>query len=186
MFSTRKSLLSLCIPALALGLMRATESSQATILDLDAMMDVEMDKVETLPDFVTPPNGLYELCVTECKAEKYLPKATAENRNPKEAARIKIFYRVDATLESVDLPVKDGSLFSESFMYTEDGLKYFKRQALNILNAKDAAGAKLKDLMDGLKDAAFKAKITIRKTANPAGGEFENVNVRPIHEAPAA
>lgn len=181
-----KSLIALCIPALSFGILRATEGNQATILDLDSMMDMEMDKVETLPDFVTPPAGTYMLSVTDCKTEKYTPKATKENTKPTEAVRIKLFYQVDQTIESVDLPVKDGSLFSESFMFTEDGLKYFKRQAMNILNVPDFEGAKLRDVIDGVKGAAFKAKITIRKTANPAGGEYENVQVRPVHEAPTA
>lgn len=183
----RLSLISMLIPALfGAFTLKATEASQTTILDLDSMMDVEMDKIETVPDFVNPPAGLYMLTVTDVKTDKYTPKKSTENPNPKEAARIKIFYRVDSTLECVELPVKDGSLFSESFMFTEDGLKYFKRQAMNILNVKDFEGAKLKDVFDGLKEAAFKAKLTVRKTANPAGGEYENVQVRPIHEEAAA
>lgn len=182
----RKSYFSFLFPALSLGMMMAAEPTQATILDLDSMLDIEMDKVETLPDFVTPPAGLYELEVTEAKTEKYLPKKSTDNPNPKETLRLKIFYKVVETLESVDLPVKNGSLFSESFQATEEGIKFFKRQALNILNVKDFEGAKLKDVMDGLKEAVFKAKITIRKSANPAGGEYENVQVRPIHDAPAA
>jgi hypothetical protein len=181
----KSNLISLVFPALFLSLC-ATEASPAqTILDLDSMMDIEMDKVETLPDFVTPPAGLYELEVVEAKTEKYLPKKTAEVPNPKESMRIKIIHKVVETLESVELPVKEGSLFSESFQATEDGIKFFKRQALNILNVKDFEGARLKDVMEGLKEARFKAKITIRKTANPAGGEYENVQVRPIHDTPA-
>ena len=46
------NLISTLIPALSMGIMRMAESSgSATILDLDAMMDIEMDKVETLPDY---------------------------------------------------------------------------------------------------------------------------------------
>ena len=179
------SIISLLLPALSFGICYATEPTQATILDLDAMMDIEMDKVETLPDFVTPPAGLYHLEVVEAKTEKYTPKKSTENPNPKESLRIKIIHKVVETLESVDLPVKDGSLFSESFQATEEGIKFFKRQALNILNVKDFEGARLKDVMEGLKEARFEAKITIRKSANPAGGEYENVQVRPIHDTPA-
>lgn len=156
-----------------------------TILDLDTMMDISMDEVETLPDFVTPPAGLYELKVEKSEVDEYTPKVSKENPNPKKATRIKILYSVVQTLETNDTPVKDGALFSESFMGTSEGLKFFKRQAMNIMNVSDASGATLKDMMEGLKDTPFKAKITIRKTANPAGGEYENVQVRPIHEAAA-
>ena len=152
-----------------------------TILDLDAMMDIEMDKVETLPDYVTPPAGIYILKVEEAKVEKY------KDKEKKERSRIKLIYSVQKTQEigENDLPVKDGSLFSEQFTGTEDGIKFFKRQAMNIMNVADLSGARMKDVMDGLKDMEFKAKITIRKTKNDQGGEYENVNVRPFHEATA-
>lgn len=162
-------------------------ANEQTILDLDAMMDIEMDKVETLPDFVQPPAGAYHLTVSDCKVEKFKAKAK-DNKPAQDSSRIKIFYSVDKTLEltnNSDLPVKDGSLFSDSFMGTEEGLKYFKRQAMNILNVKDLEGARFKDVMEGLKGISFKAKITIRKSKDDAGQEFENVQVRPVHEAAA-
>jgi len=161
--------------------------AENTILDLDAMMDIEMDKVETLPDFVTPPAGSYQLKVEEAKIEKYKTKPK-DGKPAEEGNRLKIVYAVQKTLElekSGDLPVKDGSLFSESFMATEDGLKFFKRQAMNIMNVTDLDGARMKDVLEGLKDMEFKAKISIRKTPNPQGGEYENVQVRPVHEAAA-
>lgn len=161
----------------------------ATILDLDSMMDIQMNAVETLPDFVNPPAGNYDLGITDCKIEKYTPKKSTENPNPTEAARIKLFYGVEATLalgDPKDLPVKDGSLFSESFMATEDGLKYFKRQAMNIMNVTDLDGASLKDVMEGLKGQKFRAAITVVKTpGKDQGSSYENVRVRPIHEAAA-
>lgn len=158
--------------------------AENTILDLDAMMDIEMDKVETLPDYVTPPNGAYMLSVNDCKIEKYTSKAK-DGRPATEGTRIRITYTVDKTIETEDLPVKDGSMFSDSFMGTEDGLKYFKKQAMNILNVTDLAGARMKDVMDGLKGQSFKAKITIKKSDDGKGGQFENVQVRPVHEAAA-
>jgi hypothetical protein len=161
-------------------------STQTTILDLDAMMDLEMDKVEDVPDFVTPPAGSYLLKVTEAKVEKYEQKDKADPKAAaKDAARLKIFYEVAKTLECEGLPVKEGSLFSESFMYTEDGVKYFKKQARNILNVENFDGATLRDVINGLKDAEFKAQITIVKSPNPQGGSYENVRVRPVHEVAA-
>ena len=162
------------------------EKQAQTILDLDAMMDMEMDKVETLPDFVTPPNGLYKLKIEKASIEKYLPKATPENKSPKEQGRFKILYSVVATVETSDTPVKDGALFSESFMGTQQGLEYFKRQALNILNVPDLVGASVKDVLDTLVNQEFDAKITVKQTANPAGGFYENLQIRPMHAAATA
>ena len=180
------NLISTLIPALSMGIMRMAESSgSATILDLDAMMDIEMDKVETLPDYVTPPDGVYILSVNDCKVEKYKTKAK-DGKPEKEGSRIRLTYCVDKTMETADIPVKDGSLFSDSFMGTDDGIKFFKKQAMNILNVSDLAGARMKDVMDGLKGVSFKAKITIRKTSDGSGGHYENAQVRPFHETAAS
>lgn len=187
----QKSIISRLFPMLALGMMYAAEPTvSATLLDLDALMDAEMDKVETLPDYVTPPEGAYMLSVVEAKIEPFDMKAKpAEGGQPARAAqkgnRIRITYKVEKTMETSDLPVRDGSLFSDSFMGTEDGLKFFKKQAMNILNVTDLSGARLKDILDGLKDVAFKAKITIRRSPDGKGGQYENVQVRPVHEAAA-
>jgi hypothetical protein len=154
--------------------------SEKTILDLDAMLDTEMSKVESIPDFVTPPAGDYVLKVTEAKVEKFERKAK-DNKPAESGSRIKIFYSVEKTIETKELPVKEGSLFSDSFMGTEEGIKFFKRQAMNILNVSDLDGAKLKDVLEGLKDQTFTAKISIRKTDDGKGGSYENVQVRPVH-----
>jgi len=154
---------------------------QATILDLDNMMDMSMDAVEDIADFVTPPAGNYMLKISDCKTEKYTPKATAEEKNPKEGARIRITYEVVDTIECEGLPVKNGSLFSEQFTFTEDGVKYFKKQARNILNVEGFPGATLKDVIDGIKNAEFKCALTITKSPNPQGGTYENVRIRPVH-----
>ncbi|MGE4259194.1 MAG: hypothetical protein AB7F19_07620 [Candidatus Babeliales bacterium] len=159
--------------------MNAQTKPAATILDLDAMMDQNMDEVETLPDFVQPPAGIYDLICTG-----------AEIKAPKEKGKpslIQVTYKVEKTHEVVEgqLPVADGSLFSERFQGTEEGLKFFKKAAANILGVSEFEGAKLRDVMDGLKDAAFKARITTRKSKNDEGKEFENINIRAIREEAA-
>lgn len=158
-----------------------------TILDLDNMLDMAMDSVEAAPDFCNPPAGDYALKVADVKTEKYTPKAEAGKPVAAEnsAARIRITYAVVKTIATKELPVAEGSLFSESFMYTEKGISYFKRQAMNIMNVKDLTGATMRDVLEGLKDSEFNAKVSVRLSANPAGGNYENVNVRPVHEAAA-
>jgi len=98
----------------------ATSKPKATILDLDALFDTKIDAVETLPDFVIPPAGLYKLLVKECKIESF------ETKGKEKASRIRITYGVEETVQinSEEQPVANNSLFSEAFMGTEDGLKF--------------------------------------------------------------
>lgn len=157
-----------------------------TILDLDAMMDMAMDSIEAAPDFITPPPGTYMLKAESAKVKEYVPKPSKDNPNPKKATRINVQYSVLQTFDVVgnEPPVKDGALFSESFMGTSEGVTYFKRQAMNIMNVDEESlkGVSLKEVLDGLGGIEFKAKITIRKSAKEGGGEYENIQVRPIHE----
>jgi len=157
--------------------------TEATILDLDAMMDIKMDEVETLPDFVTPPAGNYTLKVKEAKIEKYKSKAEPDVQKQ----RIRLSYIIMATKEVAagSIPVADGSMFSETFMATEDGIKFFKKAAMGALNVTSFEGASIKDVIDGLADAEFDARITIRSTTDPLTKQvFENVSVRAVN-APA-
>lgn len=160
-------------------------TKNVTILDLDAMMDIKMDEVETLPDFVTPPPGIYVLAVKEAKIEKYSSKAEPEVKK----SRIRISYIVKETKEVVagQLPVADGSMFSETFMGTEDGIKFFKKAAMGALGVASFEGASIKDVIDGLADAEFEARITSRSSTDPVTKQvFENINVRAVNQAVAA
>lgn len=156
--------------------------SENTILDLDAMLDVSMADVPDVPDFQNPPDGVYNLTVHECKADKRKGK----DGKP-DTPIIKVMYKVVNTLElakASEIPVADGTMFSENFTISEDGLKFFKKTAGNILNIKDFEGATLRDIIQGLAGAEFKAVLKTRvSTSN--GKEYENVGVRPVHEATA-
>lgn len=158
--------------------------SNETILDLDSMMDIQMDSVQAAPDYVTPPAGVYILSVADAVIEKKAKKEQKEGA-AKDYTRIRVTYAVVKTVELAqqnEPPVADGSLFSENFMGTEDGLGYFKRAAMNILNVKDFTGATLKDIMEGMKGAEFKCRLTVKKNAEG----FENVQIRVINEPAAA
>ena len=157
------------------------QNANVTILDLDAMLDTKMDEVETLPDFINPPAGNYALKVMEVKIEKYSPKKEPDIKKP----RIRVTYSVVETKEVAQgsIPVANGSLFSETFMGTEEGIKYFKKSAMGTLGVRDFEGASLKDVMEGMKDAEFDARISIRVTKDDAGQSFENLSIRPIATA---
>lgn len=157
-----------------------------TILDLDAMMDSALDAIPEAPDYITPPAGNYMLEVNNVENDKYKDKEQVEK------TRIKITYKILSTIDLSDttqLPVSDGTLFTETFMATEQGVGFFKKQAKNVLNVSTVDGTPLRDIYNTLKGVQFKAAITIRKTPGTGknlGKEFENATIRPVHEVASA
>lgn len=153
---------------------------KATILDLDALMDMKMNDIETLPDYITPPAGLYMLSIKDCTFEKYDVKDEQKKATGQKGTRIKIVYSILETVsvEAGNEPVPNGSLFSESFQGSEEGIKFFKKAAMNILGVTDFEGANLGDVKNELPGAEFKAKITIRKTPGEGGKVYENLTIR--------
>lgn len=151
-----------------------------TILDLDALLDTEMDKVETLPDYVKPGRSLLQLKIKEAGTKE------RKDKDGNKAVNLNIVYEIQETLESDEPPFPNGSLFSDRFQASEDGIKFFKKQAMAILNVKDMEGVKLRDVFEGLVGTEFKAAITVRTTTGADGKAYENLNIRPLHEAPAS
>lgn len=148
-----------------------------TLLDMDSILDQTLDNVEDVPDYVTPPAGLYVLKINDAKIESY------KNKKGEEGLRIKLVESIVATEDCGDeVPPAAGSLFSETFQATEDGLKFFKKQAKRILNVEDISGVSIRDILDSLKNVEYRAKVTIKRTPNKDGGDpYENIQVRPIH-----
>jgi hypothetical protein len=147
-----------------------------SILDLDAVLDQDMGAVADVPDFVEPPAGLYDLGITKAAAEEY------KNAEGNMIGRLRVTYKVNATIEveGDELPVPDGSLFSETFQLTEQGLEFFKKSAKNILGVTDMAGVSVRELLTELSGIeSFQAKITVRMSESK-GKTYRNTNVRPI------
>lgn len=158
--------------------MNAPDAKKAT-LDLGAMMDETLDNIQEAPDFNNPPPGLYLLECKEAKVDKY----TTKKEPDVEKQRLKIIYAVSSTVELAsqkEPPVPDGSLFSETFQATEEGLSYFKKRIREIMNASDLAGVSLGDMMNSVKGTIFKARLTIRVSKGDNGQDYENVNIRVI------
>jgi hypothetical protein len=148
-----------------------------TMLDLDSILDATLDSVKDVPDFVTPPTGIYMLSITKAELAKGLPAKAGKEATP---PRLNITYRVDSTLECDTMPVADGSLFSEGFQTTEQGLEYFKKQAKKLLNADSVDGIPIRNMLEALPElSSFKAKIVTK--SNAAG--YENARITPIYEA---
>lgn len=152
------------------------ETKAATLLDLNAMVEENMDSIPDAPDYSNPPAGEYTLTCMDAKIDIYKPKAGGE------AQRLKITYAVAATHATAanEAPVPAGTLFTETFQATELGLGYFKVRVKGIMNASDLAGVSLGDMMGSVKGVNFDARITIKKSPNPAGGEYENVQIKVV------
>lgn len=150
----------------------------STILDIDSILDNTLDSTPDVPDYVTPGEGDYILSIPEAKIEK------AKGKDG-EFLRIKITHSVQATVQLANekqLPVADGSLFTTTYMATEDGLAYFKKDAKKYLNVADVSGVPIRDILASLKDITdMPARIKIRTTPKDGGGVYENVNVTPMY-----
>lgn len=156
--------------------------TQSTILDLDTLLDSTLDTVADIPDYINPPNGTYRLGIHDAGIEKMDAREASGDKPARPAgSRIKITYKVVGTVETKEPPVADGTLFTETFMGTEEGLGFFKKQVKKIMNGEDITGVSMRDLLDGLKGLEFDAVITTRSTVSK-GKTYENVNVRPIHD----
>ena len=161
--------------------------AQKTSLDLGSMMDSALDSIPDAPDFNNPPAGDYRISVKDSKIETY--KTKEKNGQPSvEAQRIKNLYVVEQTVSlanSNEPPVPDGSMFSETFQGTEQGLSYFKKRAKEIMNVSDLNGVPLRDIFESLKGQSFDARISIKKTPNPNDKDnpYENLVIKIVPPA---
>lgn len=149
-----------------------------TILDLSAMLNESLDAIPDAPDFMIPPAGEYSLLVKDCTVDKYETKKEPGVQKQ----RMKILYSVVATISvaSNEPPCPDGTVFSETFMPTEQGLSYFKKRIKEIMGATDVAGVTLGDMMSSVKGTTFSARISTRKTMGKDGTEYENIQIRVV------
>lgn len=151
------------------------------ILDLDAMLDGNMDAVEDIPDYVTPPAGVYMLKINKVELDKREGKDGADD-----TIRIVSTIEVVESKEVEGMPVADGSFFTERFTYSEEGLQYFKRFAKNWLNTSDINGVSLRDTFEALtSNPPITAVVTVATTKGKDGKDYTNTRVRPVHEAAA-
>lgn len=176
----RKSILSLLCAA-ALPLMMAEESVGGdTLLDMDDILGTSLDDVESAPEFIDPPDGNYNLDIQKVGLENYESK-DKDTQQVSKKRRLRITYAVHKTIELAnpnELTAPDGSLFSETFMINPEGLKYFKRQAKNVLGEDNIKEVPLKDIMNEMmNDKTVKAKVKTKTTTGDNGKEYSNVQV---------
>lgn len=154
--------------------------TEATILDLEAITDDVLDGIAEAPDYVTPPAGEYSLSVNDAVIDKYKDK----DQNSKQ--RIKITYGINETLSLADKepPVPNGSIFTETFTATEQGVSFFKKRVKEITGADDLTGVGgIPGMLDAIKGTTFDCRLTIKKSPKPDGtGFYENVQLRIIRK----
>lgn len=154
------------------------ENANETVLDMDAILDKTMDSVADVPDYITPATGNYILAVAAAELKKGLP---AKDGKEATSPRLTITYRIEEVLEveGSALPPATGSLFTEGFQTTEQGLEYFKKQAKKVLNVDNLDGVSVRDLLSTLPEVApFTAAVKTTKK-----GQYENTRINPVHEA---
>lgn len=154
------------------------QNANETLLDMDAILDQTMDAVKDVPDYVTPVTGNYVLSISSAELKKGLPAKDGKEATP---PRLVITYAINEVLEveGTLLPPATGSLFTEGFQTTEEGMEYFKKQAKKILNVDNLDGVSVRDLLNTLPEVApFTAAVKVTKK-----GQYENVRVNPVHTA---
>lgn len=154
----------------------------STLLNLDDMLGQSLETVQAAPDFVQLENGVYILSVKDTKAEKKASKDKAKG----DYILLTLQYEVAEVIEQEGTPIKVGSLTSESFMFTEQGLPYFKGRVAQIAVAnngseEDVNGLSVKEALDAVKGMAF--KVNAKQSKN---GERVNIRLQNIRAADAA
>lgn len=150
-------------------------------LDLAGMMDDTLDAIPDAPDFTNPPAGDYTLQVKSCAIETYTPKSTPGV----EAQRVRITYSIIDTKSLAnpnEQPVPNESMFSETFMGTEEGIGYFKKAGKAIMNVSDLGGVTFREILSSVTGMTFDARVSVRNTPKPGSKTefYENVSIRVI------
>ena len=160
--------------------MNPNNDSNLSLLNMADVLDINMADVEDVPSFEQPVAGVAILGCDSAKMEEYIPKGKTEADKQR---RLKIQYHIESYVEVADArepATPNGSLFTENFQVNEDGLKYFKRKAVDIIgpSAKDLKiGETIKELCTGT--YAVRAVIKIKTSPNPNNPNqpYENVQV---------
>lgn len=155
-----------------------------SLLDLDALLGQSLSTTEAAPDFVTPENGVYIQTVVEAKAAKKDVKdkaAAVKEGKPTEYISLEFTYQINEIVEQEGQPIKPGSLYSERFMLTEQGLPYFKARVRDIAiasggAAEDVDGLSIGEALEAVKNIQFKVNVKLN-TRKVNGNDVTNVRL---------
>lgn len=155
---------------------------EETLLDLDSVNDMSFDEIPDAPGFVEPPDGVYMLTITKAAIEKYKTKEQEERQ------RFAHYYGVAEVIELANPDEQAptvGDKFSERFMMNEQGLKFWKTKAHQILGevGKITVANALAELSTG--NYTFKARVQTKKSKGKDGKEYRNIQVRVLKDTEA-
>ena len=154
--------------------------AETTMLDLEGMLNDSLDAIPEAPDFNNPPAGEYRLLCKDAAIDKYETKKEPGIQKQ----RLKITYSIIETISTAsdEQPVPDGSLFTETFQATEQGLSYFKKRIKEVMNASDVTVVSLADMISSVKGTEFNARISIKISPNPKDKDnpYQNLQTRVI------
>lgn len=152
-------------------------SEEDTLLDLDDLDGLTLDGVDEAPEFMVPPSGKYKLGISSADIQ-------SREKEGEEKKSMRIIYFTRETLElnnQEEDEVPNGTLFSENFQATKQGLEFFKSRMKKLLGD-DLSGVSIKDMLEFLpkqfgKDGDKDILTTMRKVLKD---EFENVRFQKI------
>jgi len=164
----------------------AKDETTLTLLDLDTVSSLSFDDLEEAPGFVIPPAGVYGLLLETAKLEEFTRKAKGDEPATK-GHRIAHYYTIEAVEELIDPKEQKppvGSKFSERFQLNEQGLKYWKTKAKQILgDSVDGANLTVTNVIKELGAGTYriKAKVALKVTDGTGenlGKKFTNIQIR--------
>lgn len=158
------------------------QNGNETLLDFDQDIDdVELGQIENLPEFINPPTGVYILKVLKADIKTKEDKETKQKKK-----RIQHLYSIRKVLELAEaneLVPETGSLFVENFQWNQEGLKYWKQKARQILGIQDLDKSKLVDVLKELSSEEYLVKArVINQVTNRDGHTYVNSQVRVISQ----
>ena len=106
--------------------------------------------------------------------------ATKEGK-PTEYISLEFTYQINEIVEQEGQPIKPGSLYSERFMLTEQGLPYFKARVRDIAiasggAAEDVDGLSIGEALEAVKNIQFKVNVKLN-TRKVNGNDVTNVRL---------
>lgn len=135
-----------------------------SLLDMENLLDTATDAVENRPDYVNPEPGIYNEIYRGFKeAEKVAQKDTDTRKKGDKYKVIILNYEILETVEggNPNAPIKPGSLSSEQFTLSAEGLPAIKQRYAQILGVEqEELTGSMREIMTVAKDMMVKSQYT--------------------------
>lgn len=165
---------------------QVTEEQAESLLGMEDLNSLNFDEIEEAPGFVVPPEGSYRLELNKACQETYKTKKEPN----KQRRRLAHYYKIVKVVSLNDPKEKvpsEGSMFSERWQLTPDGLKYWKSRAKALLGDADTTGMNLGGVLEALNvaspvvDCNIKHKVVKNKED---GKDYVNIQMQVTGHGP--